>query len=70
VHDEKPASTPKRAPNIFFVQNEIKSIRGLSKKIQMPSFLIGDDCGHNSIRYEPSKDRACDCDTDYNIRYS
>ena len=25
------------------------------------SFLICDDCRHNSIRYDPSKEGACDC---------
>jgi hypothetical protein len=25
------------------------------------SFLNCDDCRHNSIRYDPSKDGACDC---------
>ena len=38
-----------------------------SSKIENPtvesteSFLICQDCGHNSIRYDPSKDGACDC---------
>ena len=27
----------------------------------MESFLICDDCRHNSIRYDPSKEGACDC---------
>ena len=25
------------------------------------SFLICEDCRHNSIRYDPSNDGACDC---------
>ena len=25
------------------------------------SFLICDDCKHSSIRYDPTKDEACDC---------
>ena len=31
-----------------------------SKEVE-ESFLICDDCEHNSITYEPSKDGACDC---------
>jgi hypothetical protein len=25
------------------------------------SFLICEDCRHNSIRYDPARDGACDC---------
>ena len=54
-YDEKQLSPVRR-------RKVVKSEEGnLGVEKREESFLICDDCRHNSIRYDPAKEGACDC---------
>ncbi|HEX9319089.1 MAG TPA: hypothetical protein VF884_09155 [Nitrososphaeraceae archaeon] len=40
----------------------IQSVEKKSEvKLDFDEFMICDDCGHNTLRFEPAKDGACFC---------
>lgn len=41
-------------------QTHIGSVEENTNAENKESFLICDDCGHNTIRYDPSSDGVCD----------
>ena len=56
LNDKKPVS-PRRKRKRGLVTDK-SAEENLSAE---ESFLICDDCKHSSIRYDPTKDGACDC---------
>ena len=64
-----------RSADTYMVQykdnlNRRKLLTTETQEIQEPelddnNFLICDDCKHNCITYEPSKDRTCLCECHY-----
>jgi hypothetical protein len=56
-YNEKIASVRRRKRKLMMAKS---SDENSSKEI-VERFLICDDCRHNSISYEPSKDGACFC---------
>ena len=57
-YDEKQPSPVRRRKRGFVTD---KSVEENTNAENTETFLICDDCGHNSIRYDPPKDGACDC---------
>jgi hypothetical protein len=58
-YDEKPVSPRGKRKREPVADKSVEEKPSTEKSEE--SFLICDDCGHNSIRYDPSKDGACDC---------
>jgi hypothetical protein len=57
-NEKQPTPTRKRKRKLT-MDKSIQEIRNDSENSE--SFLICDDCQHNTITYEPSKNGACDC---------
>ena len=55
-NDEKPASPRRKRKGKPVMHKSVK----VSPSVE-ESFLVCEDCRHNSIRYDPVKDGACDC---------
>ena len=58
-HDEKRHSTGRRRKRERVTDNPVEENPSADKSEE--SFLICEDCRHNSIRYDPAKDGGCDC---------
>ena len=56
-YNVKKTSVRKRKKELMLDKSSIENPHNEYVK----DFLICDDCRHNSITYEPSKDGACDC---------
>jgi hypothetical protein len=56
--EKKSSPMRKRKKELMTDKSSGQNLNGNENK---ESFLICDDCRHNSITYEPSKDGACDC---------
>jgi len=54
-YDEKQPSPVRRRK----VDKSVEGNPSVEKREE--SFLVCDDCRHNSIRYDPAKEGACDC---------
>ena len=55
-YDEVPATKVKKRKREVMMDGPAEEKPTLEE-----SFLICDDCKHSSIRYDPSRDGACDC---------
>ena len=55
-YNEKPVSPRRKRKREIMTDKTVEDNPSAEE-----SFLICDDCRHNSIRYDPSKEGACDC---------
>ena len=58
IEDKLPSPAKKRRRKILDDKPEEENS---SREQSQESFLVCDDCRHNSIRYDPAKDGACQC---------
>ena len=57
LYDEKAVSPRKKRKRELAIDKSAEENPSAEE-----SFLICEDCRHSSIRYDPVKDGACDCD--------